>query len=608
MADKSWKPNISRIRTGDAVSPGNANRAPRELERRTNYLKERIDGIENAEALVAWHAPICPDVLENQPVFWNTDTRRFELAIAGAELDAASQQYQPTVESNCLGVLLTKVTATSGHVAIQGIIPLNAVENAIDGDVLPGRYYLSAVEAGKLVRQRPAQASYVLTVLGQKDSCEDRVYAYVSPHLRDTGNDHIHYRFSLACVPAGTVTPPAEGEAHVITDPDDTVRGWLPADHESFDGHAPAGAAFGYNLAAHEELGRLWPPLPLQAVAVLWDKGVDHKGATEVPLGADGLVVIDVNGIWWMSNCFGDVPWPTYYDSESSYSYGSESLECERTERMRLELLFERTAYGADKTVVTSLKPATDSPLRFVNCDGQPASTGDLLADINIALLIGADDVSGGQVLKSLVGAYRFGRGWVAEGIKAGSAQILLTSSHSFLQTEGDETSRVHQGIVVADVDTGIDRELSPQLARLGDAVERPYRNVMAIGFPEGRDATVTARFDIPSTGIPNNPVVTIKMLLFGTLAGDLPPMTMGYKIIGEPEDDEGVEIPTSETALTADTELTVDANKVYKVLSESFEIAAGDTLVVSLSRASNSGYLGEVGLMRIVAVLSAGE
>lgn len=609
MAKKSWVPRIGRIRTGDAVSAGNANKPARQLEARTDYLKERIDGMENAEALVAWHAPISSDVLENQPVFWNAETKRFEPAIAGAELDDATQQYLPTVEAECVGVLLTKVTADSGHIALQGIIALDAVENAIEGDVLAGRYYLSAIESGKLVRQRPAQATYVLTVLGQKDSCEDRIYAYVAPHLRDTGNDHVHYRFSLACVPAGVVEPPAEGEVHVITDPDETAAGWLPADHEVFDGKAPMGAAFGYNLPAHPAIDRLWPPLPIGAVAMLWDKGSGHAGATEIPLGPGGLVIIDVNGIWWMSNCYGDVPWPTLYDSDSDYSYTSESLECPRTEVMRLELLFERTAYGADKTVVTSLQPAEGSPLSFKNCDGNEASTGDLLADINIALLVADETVAGGQVLKTLVGPYKFGRGWVTAGIRAGSTQVSLTSSHSYLATEGDETSRVHQGDVIVDVNTGIDRELSPQLTRLGDAVERPYRNVMYIGLPEGRDSSVVARFDVPATGIPTNPVVTVKLLLMGTLAGDLPALPLGYKVVAEPTDDEPAsEIPESETAVTVDTELTVEANKVYKVLSESFNVTAGDTLLVSLSRASNSGYLGEVGLVRIVAVLSAGE
>lgn len=606
---KSWNPRITRIRNGDAVNAGNTNRAARQLEARTDYLKERVDGMENAEAIAAWHAPISPDVLENQPVFWNSETKRFELAIAGAELDDATQQYLPTDEADCLGVLLTKVTADSGHVALQGIIPLNAVENAIDGEVLPGRYYLSATEAGKLVRQRPAQATYVLTVLGEKDSCEDRIYAYVSPHLRDTGNDHVHYRFSLACVPAGVVEPPAEGEVHVITDPDETVQGWLPAEHDVFDGKAPMGAAFGYNLAAHPAIDRLWPPLPIAAVAMLWDKGESHSGATEVPLGANGLVIVDVNGIWWMSNCYGDVPWPTLYDSDSDYSDVSESLECPRTEHMRLELLFERTTYGADKTVVTSLAPAEDSPLSFKNCDGEEATTGDLLADINIALLVADETVAGGQVLKTLVGPYKFGRGWVAEGLKAGSTQVTLQSTHSYLATEDDETSRVHQGVVTVDINTGIDRELSPQLQRLGDAVERPYRNVMYIGLPEGRDSSIVARFDIPATGIPTNPVVTVKLLLLGTLAGDLPALPLGYKVVAEPTDDEPAsEIPASETAVTVDTELTVEANKVYKTLSDSFSVVAGDTLLVSLSRASDSGYLGEVGLVRIVAVLSAGE
>ena len=49
----------------------------------------------------------------------------------------------------------------------------------------------------------------------------------------------------------------------IITDADDNLAGWLPADHASFNGKAPHGAQFGYNFKQHSSLANSWPPLPM---------------------------------------------------------------------------------------------------------------------------------------------------------------------------------------------------------------------------------------------------------------------------------------------------------------------------------------------------------
>jgi hypothetical protein len=44
-----------------------------------------------------------------------------------------------------------------------------------------------------------------------------------------------------------------------------------------------------------------------------------------------GLVVLDANGIWWLSDCHNDAPWPATYDSAVSEPPLSEGYaECPR--------------------------------------------------------------------------------------------------------------------------------------------------------------------------------------------------------------------------------------------------------------------------------------
>ena len=72
----------------------------------------------------------------------------------------------------------------------------------------------------------------------------------------------VHYRFKLEPQPAGIPNDPDNNQKHSIVTADANLPGWLPADDISFQGMAPAGAKFGYNLAKHPELASAFPPLP----------------------------------------------------------------------------------------------------------------------------------------------------------------------------------------------------------------------------------------------------------------------------------------------------------------------------------------------------------
>lgn len=610
MAREKWTNGVRHVKPGEPVSAGVVGRATRELEDRDAFLKARLDAAEAGQALFYLNVAISPDVLEGQPVFWNSVTHQFELALAAVEPDETTGVLVTQPSSDCLGLVYAKTGAGTGHVVTKGLVQLATLTNSIGSTIAPGRYYLSSSQPGKLVAQRPPVTVAVCYVLGPRDNCSDAPEVFVDPQLRDFLEDHIHYRFSLVCRPAGTHDPSAAYGTgrHVIEDADVTEQGWLPADHESFDGKAPPLAVFGYNLAQHPALQRVWPPVPISAVSVLWDKGENLVGATEVPLGSNGLVIVDANGIWWMSDCFADVPWPPNLSSFDISSSSQSEPECAREERMRVEVVFLRQTFGNDRSVVTSLAPDTNSPITVKNCDGEPATTGDLKLGLNLDAVVDPDLVDGDLALKELSDGFKFRRGPVVEGLISGNSNLTLNGSRQRAVAE-DDARIMHQGRVVLTVNLEpSDKELPPQIVRLQDAQERLYKDVPYIGFPEAQDSSVRLRINVPPEGLPGTPKLKIRTVILGRVAATLPLLTMSYRRITTPIAGEAaIALPTTDTAVTFASNVAVGADELVTVESAEFTIAAGDTVLVTISRASGAGYSGEVGIIRWGGVLIGG-
>jgi len=608
---KSWVNRVKHVQPNEPVAAGVVSRPDRALASQTAYLRERVDAIESGTALIDFDAAVSLDVVDGLAVYWNAVEQRYEPALAGMEVTAAGDTLVATAASDCVGLVLHKKGPKVADILLFGLAQMSTLANAIGDVITPGRYYLSGTTAGGLTQQRPPVSVPVALVFGPRDSCNDVPLVLVLPQLRDFQQDHIHYRIPLVCRPAGTHVAPTPGEDHVITDADVDQQGWLPADHASFNGTAPTGAVFGYNISAHTSLSRVWPPIPVGAASLLFDKGDGAVGATDVPLGATGLAVINRYGIWWMSNCYGDVPWPTTYDTEtaSSSSVGSSESslpECPRVEQMRLDLVFLRMTLGAAGAVVTDLSPAPGSPIQVLNCDGDPASTGSLQLALDLTALILSDTADGSLVFKELGDeGLGFRRGRVIEGLIAGSDNVSLSSDHP--KTVGNTT--VHQGLVQVDVNLNLEeRELPVQIARLNGAVDRVVRGAPVLAFPEGRDTALSLRLDVPTTGVPTNPQVQFRATIFGLATGTLPPLTMEYKLVERP----GV-LPSALPAAWAtpapefDTEVAVTAMDVVEITTPALDVTAGDTIIVEISRAADSGYDAEVNLLRFKGVLIGG-
>lgn len=636
MNSRSFSSRVPHVQPGSAVAAGNTSAATRALEQRTNFLREVLEAIEAGRLLVHRDQTLSVDVAEGDAVYWDATNKRFDRALAAVANDPVTSVFVPLPTADCLGICMVKDNTTSGTIATLGMVKLtHSVLSAMtEGDTTPGRYYLSAASPGKLVRQRPAVTASVAYVMGPVDDCESASWVFINPQLKDFLENHIHYQFHLTPYPAGTHVPPVPGEHHEITSPDPEARGWLPADHASFNGTAPPGAQFGYNLKAHGELNRLWPPLP-ESAAVLEMYQPTLEGAESKFAGLERVqsvyAVIDKRGIWWMTSCYNQVPWDTTLDTTNSdvSSVSSESVSemdaCPKDPAIEIILSFLKMTFATDKTVVTSLQPETGQPIEFVNCDGLDAKTGDLFARLSVIAMLDPTLIRGGIVLKEIADStLKFKRGWVTEGLYAGSDEIVLNGTHQELldptQDESESNPRIHQGLCRIDVQLDpSERELSPQIVKLGDALEREYKKVTYLGFPNGRDSGIRMRFNVPPSGLPNSPKLAIRGLIFGRAAGPFSAMTMSYYRMPRPTAGSPVPVVEGDTTITFDvvtptddydgagTNLPVD--RAVEVESTAFTIAPGDTVFVTLSRSKDASPLfqADVGVIRIGGIIVPG-
>lgn len=632
----NFNSRVRHVQPGSPVSASNTSAPTRDLEARTNYLRSVIESIEAGMLLVRRQQAFAVEVQEGYAVFWNAETKQYEAALAGVANDPASGVFTALPSADCIGICLTKDNPTTGTVAMMGMvrIPQAILSTMIDGDPVPGRYYLSGADPGKLVMQRPPVTVSIAYVLGPTDDCETDSWVFLNPQTKDFLEDHIHYQFKLVPLPAGTHVPPVPGEHHVITDPTPQHRGWLPADHAIFNGTAPPYAKFGYNLSAHHELNRVWPPIP-ESAAILEFYQRRLEGAETRFEGLERVqeayVLIDRRGIWWMSDCYNQVPWDTTLDTTSvayeslSSEAASEFGQCPVDPHIELILSFLKMTFATDKSCVTSLQPDTNQPIEFVNCDGVTAKTGDLFARLKVLALIDPTPVRGSLVLKEIVdGRLLFRRGYVAEALIAGSEDVVLSGTHTELldptQPESADNPRIYQGIVRIDVQVDLSqRELSPQVVKLGDALEREYKGITYLGFPSGRDSSIRMRINVPPAGLPASPQMKLRGLIFGRTVGPFSAMSMSYYRVTRPVPDVPVAISEGDTVITFDVVTPTDdydghgtnlpTDQAIEVESDLFDVSPGDTVFVTLSRSKDASPLfqADIGVIRISGIIVPG-
>ena len=662
---------IKFIKAGEPVAPGTPNRPLRQLDQNIQYLKDIIDAAHLGSTVYAREQTVESTIEVGMPVYWNTSNGRFEAAIAKTETDPTTGYVRSSPASEVWGIIALKHEAKNADILLFGYAPIDIKAATGSSGVVPaGTYYLSGVNAGKLILQKPAITAPVLRADGSGN-------VFVNPSFVDFLDNHQHFKFDLTMFPAGNTSPPYVGfqtggympdrsgspapvynpVIHRITSADSSLKGWLPADDAIFDGNAPDGAFFGYNLSAEPQLDNLFPPIPLESVDVelqrpsIYDtlgsvqidvtdafKAVSEtdvtlaagattssnfvvtelnstggiKGAspefgdtyvvTSMPVGylgpqdagisyrayiapvgtvgeapaitisaanvtsstitfptagvhlrvtvikdkrnwkmmtlskqvLDDFVKIDRNGIWWMSNCYDQVPWSTDFDSFDSISE-SDSETCPRSSKPEMRLYFTKVNFATDHAIVSSLT-SVDSRIK-VYCAGSTTveSVGDLDIDLDFSFTT-TENAAGSQVLKSLDSETSIiTRGPVTEGIYSTtpSTVTLIGDEASFTKPANGIEQTVFQGVVGIGITTTPSQVIPSQLVRL-DGVTEEHTPLLYLGMTEEYTTSYVVKFEIPADA-PSHSFFSYKLRIIGRVSGTLPKLTIKYTIANTP-------------------------------------------------------------------------
>lgn len=665
---------IKFIKEGEPVAPGTPNRPLRQLDQNIQYLKDIIDAAHLGSTVYAREQAVESTLEIGMPVYWNTNNGRFEGAIAKTETDPNTGYVRSSPAAEVWGIIAAKHAANNADILLFGYANIDIKAATDSSGIVPaGTYYLSGVNAGKLILQKPSITAPVLRADGSGN-------VFVNPSFVDFLDNHQHFKFDLLMEPAGNTSPPYVGVGtggsmppqtggganasvwnpviHRITNADSNLRGWLPADDAIFDGNAPLGAKFGYNLSAEPQLDNLFPPIPLESVDVelqrpsiyepLSSVQIDisdafkAEGGTDIAVAAgatttsvfnvtalnstggittsspelgdtfvitsmavgalgpqdigisyrafmqsagntgdipsitvsaanvtgstitfpsvgvhlrvtvikdktnwkpltlskqvlDDFVKIDRNGIWWMSNCYDQVPWPTDFDSFDSISE-SDSETCPRSSGPAMRLYFTKVNFATDHAVVSSLT-SVDSRIK-VYCAGSTTvqAVGDLDIDLDFSFVT-HENQTGSHVLKSLdADTTEITRGPVTEGLYATtpSTVTLIGDEASFTKplSSGVEQT-VYQGVVGIGLTTTPSQILASQLVRL-DGVTEEHTPLLYLGMNNEYATSYVVKFEVPEDA-PDHSFFSYRLRIIGRIVGTLPKLTIKYEIADVP-------------------------------------------------------------------------
>jgi len=610
----AWKQLINLILNGENVEASVTNRPTSGLAQRTQYLYDRLQAMAAGEALFAHDVPIEEDAEIGDAVYYDDVTQTYRRALAAVELDTEFGWYAPTKSSYAVGLVYSKADVGIGSICTAGTLRSFDLTNVIEvgSPTDAGPLFLSMQTPGKLTNQKPPVGIYILYNRGDGT-------IHITPLPKDMLEDHIHHKNALVAAPAGYADCViyGSGEVHQVVNPDSSVLGWLPADDPSFNGLAPAGAKFGYNLAEDEALLKVWPPQPLDSCHIEVNRGNGYQGL--LLNGNHPDVIIDAHGIWWMQDCYGAAPWAPDYPCESSSSPSESSSSydpyyCQTPleyrpgaldpTRMSIILWFTKMVFKTDASVVTSLAPDGDnSPVTILDCDGNPATAGRLFAGLDLSKLEIEEPVVGYDVVKAF-GENNVQRGPAVTGLKPGTGAAIVG-----VGTEGEDWSLV-DGLYRGDLEVGLEdnlndpRDYVPNLVGMNN-VREEYDNVSGffyMHFPVNRPSSIRYRVEIPRSGMPTDPIRAYLWFWFvGRSSGAVPTLTASYRryplATATP-----ASLPTTDTNIVGggwNPGLVLAASKYAYAGTPWFNVAVGDTVFYTIGWDGVPGPSDGFGIMR---------
>lgn len=588
-----WRSNINFIKSTDPVDDKTINRPLQQLYDRSQYLKDRLDAAAVGEGLILTSQPLSSSVKIGDAVYYDETKNIFDQALA--ELDLENNIPRTGKRAFVIGIVVRKLAENMGDILIRGYYPNFQLTDSANNTLEPGNYYLSGSNAGKLTKIRPPVGVFVASILNSG--------ILVNPTPREVLEDHIHYKIDLEVLPAAVPICEANGRTTLIN-ANNNLLGWLPADDPIFQGLAPSGAFFGYNWTRDPKLAAVWPPEPL--------------GSVYLELNGIGVppehVLIDNNGIWWMTNCDPYLPWDSNLCASSSTAIpmhsSSTAVETCGPGARRLTLWFTKLLSKTDQSVVTGLKPADGSPILVNSCDKADAAgfcTGKLELDLNIPWSK-IQNTSGSVVVKDITGNGELSVGPVVEGI-IGTGLISVTGTEVL-------SGGQHSGLItIQGLDpTQIKRRVEVGLVALNGALENIYQGILPyVGLPADRQTSFIGKLQLPLLGF-ISPELDLTFW-FALLSNGTPPSSikLRYVLIDEPSFTLDGNLLSSLANITAlpttwsdwielnlNETGALNAGDYFGKLALNLNIASGQLLLFELQRDAPDSFSGELAVINM--------
>lgn len=580
------------------------------LEYRTDFLLQKLQESTVGEQLRVQNLPCAPDVRLRSWVYYDAASRLVRPAAALAVQDDSGGVV--LAEQALVFGFVTEIANGLANVVTQGVVTLPysqyqaLFEDPGDAPALGGLLFLSKQDGyattARLLPLVPLGAAFM-----QTSTCDGECRIVINPAIGSWYAGPAIREYALVAQPAGDHVPPAKGGTHVITNPNASVAGWLPASHAVFGGNAPGGAKFGYNISLDPLLQSMWPP---SAAHLLFYSEADMGVVGFVRVPAEQYL-IDANTIWWMQDCYSQVPWNHLLNNTVP---PPAAVTCDITVPTQLILVMDRPPLDRSMYGVTRLRPSASGAIRFVDANNQEASQGDLKVVFSPTNLNTTVDAEGATVIKDIDENFTVHKGVVVEGVRSGSSGLTVAGTTSRLVDpalpEGPSNPRIHQGIVVvSSAGAGAGIELTPSLVRLGDTLQRTNKGLSYIEFPAGPLTTLTYRFDVDS-----RLVGTLQLQLVATLyspaAGPWPNLQLDFQVVDAIPRTQGQQrledVLTSAGTLPLSTLNPVPvAGAFAKATSTAQTCYAGDTVFVTVKRPAGTAFNAPIGIIRALALVT---
>lgn len=595
-----WE-NVNPIIDGEAVKSATPNRPIEQLTNRTQWLFDQLQKAEAGSSLILRSVPVNADVEVGHVVYFNEDVGagqfRYDRAIAEVNGSNADGQWFASKRAFGEGLVLEIFNGASNtaDILIAGALDLTSyLDNAgktlddlfDDGSAgTGGIVYLSSQDEGLLSFSRSVTSSYVGTLR------PDGVISFKAGVI-GSNRDHTHYLHMLWSAPAGDTSDPGSPNPHVITNPDTSLRGWLPV--SEFDPSAvPAGAVFGYNINHPDdvELKNNFPPVPL-----------DLYYAERNGVGISGEVIqVTEDGIWWMTDAYGNVPWPTDYDS-SAPDLGDTEIKFWITKISLVNgigkvISLAPDTNSSDRIPVEVFIPTEDSD----NLNPQAGAKSGILTAATAKIGYGTEEVYNTNTQASINDSTAAQRVSGANLIKVPVLSRLVSGSGISLVSSHGNNAEGHYGHVMISLAGDLGTTGKASLVVLNSAREDVTSGIHFVALPSGRSSSV--RYKVTAGPVAFNNTLNVKFNIFSTIAGTIPALDITYRVIPPASLTGNTAVPMVDTPGISTGAITVDVNSIRatELNSGITGVAPGSVVFLEISRTASDGYLGNVNILDVI-------